>query len=119
MGSHTVHQSGNCAKFLVDIFGEIRYHFQMTANWILKNGVQNIECSSFPYAYRAMHNMVRKAMETKQNVPELMKQLSVVGPANYKGERRTYSYTAATQMARSQGLLSADGQLNSKEFKRK
>lgn len=92
----------------------------MNANWILKNGSQNIDCTSFPYAFRTMFSIVRKATETKgANVPEVMRSLSIQGPPNLRGERRTYSYTTATQMAQDQGLLTTDGQINSKEFKKK
>lgn len=87
------------------------------ANWILKNGVQNVDCMSFPYAYRAMFNLVRKGAADKKPVD--MKSLSILGPKNLRGDRTTYSYATATVLAREQGLLTLDGQINSREFKKK
>jgi hypothetical protein len=87
------------------------------ANWILRNGVQNIDCTSFPYAYRTMFNIVRKGIADKKPVDT--KKLSILGPKNIRGDRTTYSYASATTLARSQGLLDLDGQINSREFKRK
>jgi hypothetical protein len=92
-----------------------------TANWILKNGSLTQNCTSFPYAYRAAYNLIRKAIEAKQNPATVMKGISIVGPPNGKGERTSYSYTAATQLARENGLLSGEGtgSINSREFKKR
>lgn len=87
------------------------------ANWIFKNGRQSTDCTSFPYAFRTMHNVVRKANENKQ--PINTQDLTILGPKNGKGERESYSYFKATQLAQAQGLLSPDGQINSREFKRR
>lgn len=87
------------------------------ANWILRNGVQNIDCTSFPYAFRTMFNIVRKGTADKKPVDT--NKLSILGPKNIRGERRTYSYAGATELATEQGLLTIDGQINSREFKRK
>jgi hypothetical protein len=88
-----------------------------TANWILQNGVQKVDCTSFPYAYRAMFNLVRKGIADKKPVDT--SKLSILGPANLRGDRRTYTYASATELATEQGLLTVDGQINSREFKRK
>jgi len=88
----------------------------MNGNWTLINGNQKIPCDSFPYAYRAMHGIVRKSMETGL-VDKTIKQLSIVGPN--MGKPRTYSYATATQQATATGLLTPDGNINSREFKRK
>lgn len=87
--------------------------------WILKNGSQTIDCASFPYAFRAAYNFVRKAIEAKQDAYAVQKQLSIVGPPNARNERKTYSYTAALELAEKQGLLTPEGGINSREFKRK
>ena len=87
------------------------------ANWILRNGVQNIDCTSFPYAFRSMFNIVRKGVADKKPVD--VSKLSILGPKNGRGERRTYSYAAARELATEQGLLTVDDQINSREFKRK
>lgn len=87
------------------------------ANWIFKNGVQSVDCTSFPYAFRAMYNVVRKGTENKQ--PVNTKDLVILGPLNSKGEREVYSYFKATQLAQDQGLLTPAGEINSREFKRR
>lgn len=87
------------------------------AIWIFKNNGQSVDCSSFPYAFRTMHNVVRKGIAEKK--PVNTKDLVILGPKNSRGERRSYSYSAATQLATEQGLLTPDGQINSREFKRK
>lgn len=89
----------------------------MNANWILKNGLQNIPFSSFPTAFRTAFNIVRKAGEAGQNISELTKSLNIQGPANIRGERKTYTYLAASELATKQDLLTSDGSLNSREFK--
>lgn len=91
----------------------------MSAMWKLKNGIQTSDCDSFPYAFRAAFNLVRKAIEAKQDVSAVIKGISIVGPPNQKGKRTTYSYADAKQMAEGMGLLSPDGQINSREFKRR
>ena len=88
-----------------------------TANWILKNGSQSIDCTSFPYAYRALHGIVKKALADKK--PVNTNDLSILGPKNLKNERTTYSYAAATKLATEQGLLNAEGMINSREFKKR
>jgi hypothetical protein len=87
------------------------------ANWIFKNGAQAIDCTSFPFAFRTMFNVVRKGVADKK--PVNTKDLTILGPKNLRGERTTYSYDKATQLATEQGLLTMDGQINSREFKRR
>ncbi len=48
-----------------------------------------------------------------------MKGLAIIGPPNPKGERTTYSYASAKQMAEGMGLLTPEGTINSREFKRR
>lgn len=86
-------------------------------NWILKNGVQSIDCTSFPFAFRTMYNIVRKSIADKK--PVNTKDLYILGPKNIRGDRNTYSYDAAMKLASEQGLLTLDGQINSREFKRR
>lgn len=89
------------------------------ANWILRNGMQRHECLTFPFAFRSMFNIVRKGLETgKESLSEMIPKLSIIGPPNAKGERKTYNYSSAMEMAKCQGLITSDGQINSKEFKR-
>ena len=91
----------------------------MKNNWILKNGASTQEFDSFPYAYRTMYAIVKKAVETK-NSDSVIKQLSIISPQlDRHGDPRKYSYATATQMATDSGLLTPDGQINSREFKRR
>jgi len=87
------------------------------AIWILKNGDQKIECTTFPYAYRTMFSIVRKSIADK--LPVNTRNFTIFGPKNRKGDRRTYSYDDATKLATEQGLLTPEGQINTKEFKKK
>ncbi len=87
------------------------------ANWILKNGLQSIDCSTFPFAFRTMTNIVKKGITDKK--PVNPSDLRILGPKNARGDRETYSYHKAHELALAQGLLSPDGQLNSREFKRR
>jgi len=92
----------------------------MNAKWLLKNGATVTECTSFPYAYRTAFNLVRKAIEAKQDASALIKNLSIVSPHRDRmGETKTYSYAEATQMAEGMGLVTPDGSINSREFKRR
>ena len=48
-----------------------------------------------------------------------MKNITIIGPPNAKGERTKYTYASAKQMAEGMGLLTADGTINSREFKKR
>ena len=89
----------------------------MNANWILKHGGQNIDCSSFPFAFRTMFNIVRKGIADKKPVDTAT--LTIFGPKNGRGERTKYSYFSASELARQQGLLTVDDQINSREVKKR
>jgi len=87
-------------------------------NWILKIDTQTIECVSFPYAFRTAFNIVRKSIEAG-NETKTTDNLTILGPRNLKGERRSYSYASAMRLAIEQDLLTSEGTINSKEFKKK
>ena len=88
-------------------------------NWILKTGTQTIDCLSFPFAFRTMFNMVKKGVEIdKKSITAASADLVIIGPQDARGDRKKYSYDKASAMATMQGLLTSDGQLNSKEFKK-
>jgi hypothetical protein len=91
----------------------------MSSNWILKNGVQTTDCISFPFAFRAAYNIVRKTIEAKKNPAPVIKDLTILGPVNSKGERTKYTYASATELAKGQGLLTPGGEINSREFKKR
>lgn len=87
--------------------------------WIFKDGSSVIECTSFPYAFRTMWNTVRKGVEKGKKAEDMTKQMSIISPMKDRdGRLRVYSHAEATKMALNQGLLSADGQINSREFRR-
>ena len=92
------------------------------ATWILQDGAQRIDCTSFPFAFRTMWTMVKKETEKGnkgRNFIDMVRGISIISPMRDRnGDPRTYSYSEACEMARGQGLLSAEGQINSKEFKR-
>jgi hypothetical protein len=85
--------------------------------WILKNGSQVIECNSFPYAFRNAYNIIRKALDKNENIGRVMSGITIVGPPNGKGEPMIYTYTKAVDLAKSMGLLLADGTLDQKNMK--
>jgi len=91
----------------------------MNSNWILKNGMQSIDCISFPYAFRTAYNIVRKTIEAKKDPSTTIKGLTILGPVNGRGERNKYSYAQAMELAKDQGLLQPDGNVNSREFKKR
>ena len=75
------------------------------------------EFSTFPFAFRAMYQLVIKGIEDKKPVDT--SGFVIFGPKNPRGERVRYSYSAAVELAKSSGLLSGDGYINGKEFKKK
>lgn len=91
----------------------------MKNKWILKNGSASQEFDSFPFAFRTMFSIAKKAVEAK-NSANVLGQMSIVSPMMDRstGRPKVYSYTAATQFAKDTGVLTPDGQINSREFKR-
>ena len=91
----------------------------MRNKWILKNGASTQEFDSFPFAYRVMFAVAKKAVEAK-NSAEIIRKLSIVSPQkDAHGDPRKYDYAAATQMATDSELLTPDGQINSRAFGKK
>lgn len=108
------------------IYNRVLIHNQPTiikimnkVKWILKNGFQATECTSFPYAFRMAYNIVKKALENNQDVNKVISGIQIVGPPNGKGEPMKYNYQKALDLAKSMGLVLLDGSINTKEFKRK
>ena len=89
-------------------------------DWIFNDGVAQVKCTSFPYAYRMMFNALKSGVEKGRKYDDMVKQMSIVSPQKDKhGDPRKYSYATATEMATASGLLTPDGQINSREFKRR
>ena len=87
-------------------------------NWILKNGDTETKFTSFPYAFRAMFTIVRKASE-QGKYAEVVKKLSILAPLkDIHGNPRKYSYAEATKLAEANEVL-VNGEINSRAFKKK
>jgi len=92
----------------------------MTNDWIFKDGTTQTSCTTFPYAYRAMHTALKKGVEQGRKHDDMIRRMSIISPMkDTHGDKRVYSYAAATSMAQNSGLLDASGQINSREFKRR
>lgn len=90
------------------------------SEWLFKDGVSQTSCTSFPYAYRLMHNTIKKGVESGRKYEDMVKQMVIIAPTkDQHGDPRRYAYGAATDLAKSMGLLTVDGQINSREFKRR
>ena len=86
--------------------------------WQFKNGLNvPLEFTTFPLAFRAMFNLVKKGIEDKK--PVNTSGFVIFGPKNPRGERTRYNYAEATALAESFNLVNSDGFLNGKEFKKK
>ena len=91
----------------------------MKNNWILKNGASSQDFDSFPYAFRTMHAIAKKAVESPGS-EKIIGQLSTISPQkDAHGDPRKYNYPAATQMAKDSGLLTLDGQIDKRAFGKK
>lgn len=89
-----------------------------TYQWQFKNGTNiPVDCTSFPFAYRMMFNLVRKGIEAGK--PVNTSEFLILGPKNPRGERVRYNYKSATEMANASGLINSEGYINGKEFKKK
>ena len=91
-------------------------------DWIFKDGTTQIVCTSFPFAYRIMFNTLKQGVEKGRKYEDMIRQMLIISPIKDNrgtGTPRTYTYASATEMATASGLLTAEGQINSKEFKRR
>ena len=91
----------------------------MNTKWILKNGTSSQEFDSFPFAFRTMFTIAKKAVEAK-NSSGAIGQMFIVSPMidRSTGKPKVYTYASATQFAKDTGVLTPDGLINSREFKR-
>jgi len=89
-------------------------------SWTFKDGLSKVGCTSFPFAYRLMYNTLKKGVESGRKYDDMMKQLVIIAPTkDQHGDFRRYSYAAATELAKSSGLLTPTGEINSREFKKR
>ena len=87
------------------------------ANWILVNGKSRTDYSTFPFAFRQAYFLIEAVKKAKRPALELMKSLKILGPPNLRGERTTYSWHTASEMAKNMGLLELDDHINNKNMK--
>jgi hypothetical protein len=88
--------------------------------WIFKDGLAEQKHVSFPYAYRAMFNTLKKGVEGGRKYEDMIKQMSIISPMkDAHGDFRRYNYASATEMAKASGLVTAVGEINSREFRKK
>jgi hypothetical protein len=93
----------------------------MIKKWLFRDGATVVECTSFPFAFRAMFMTVKQGVEKgKRKYDEMTRQMSIVSPMvdRNTGKPKVYNYAAATEFAKDTGVLTPDGQINSREFKR-
>ena len=88
--------------------------------WIFKDGATQTKCTSFPYAYRLMFDTLKRGVEKGCKYDDMIKAMLIISPQKDRnGDPRRYNYAAATDMATASGLLTPEGQINSREFKRR
>lgn len=88
--------------------------------WIFKDGVSEFKYASFPIAFRAMFNLVKKGVESGRKYNDMVKQMIIISPQkDAHGDPRRYSYATATQLAKDMDVLTIDGEINSRAFKKK
>jgi hypothetical protein len=85
----------------------------MTNNWTFDDGLQKHSCDSFPYAYRTLYNTLKRSVESGGDRDTLVRRYKIYSPL-----KTVYSYRQATELALDQGLLTSEGTINSREFKR-
>ena len=90
------------------------------AQWIFKDGLSSVSCTSFPYAYRMMYNTLKKGVESGRKYEDMMQDLRIISPQkDQHGDFRRYTYLTATELAQSSELLTPTGEINSRVFNKK
>jgi len=85
--------------------------------WIFKDGLSQTSWNSFPYAYRAMFQSLKRGVETGRKYNDMVKQMVIISPQkDQHGDPRRYNYTAATELAKASDLILPSGELNTKPF---
>jgi hypothetical protein len=83
--------------------------------WTLQQNGTSTEYTTFPFAFRAMLNIARKALLDGNTT--ITKHLFIYGPPyNTYGDRRKYNYTDASSMAETMGILK-DGHIEKRNMK--
>ncbi len=80
--------------------------------WVLHTGITKpVEYTTFPVAFRAMWNFIQN--EAKAN------RKANLGIITIEGNNKVYNYAKAVELANSFGLVTSEGEINSREFKKK
>ena len=88
--------------------------------WTFKDGLSQTICESFPYAYRLMYNTLKKGVENGRKYDDMVKQMVIISPQkDQHGDPRRYNYSSATELAKASGLVAPNGEISSREFKKK
>jgi hypothetical protein len=67
-----------------------------------------------------MFNAIKKGVETGRKYDDMVKQMVIISPQkDQHGDPRRYNYYDATELAKSSGLVTPNGEINSREFKRR
>ena len=90
----------------------------MLNKWILKNGLSTQEFESFPYAFRTMFAIAKKAVQAPDSDKVIEKLILISPRKDIHGKQVKYDYAAAMKMATGMELLTSDG-INANEFKQK
>ena len=90
----------------------------MKVTWVFNDGLKAMPYDSFPLAYRAMYQTIKSGVEKGRKYADMIQCMSVTGPITRGMKPSTFSYAAATQKAKDAGVVTPEGQLNSREFKR-
>jgi hypothetical protein len=86
----------------------------MNRTWIFDDGSQKHSYDTFPFAFRYMFNVMKKGVEQGKLYSEMFRTFRILSPTG-----TVYDYDRACDLAKDQGLLTADGMINSREFKRR
>lgn len=87
---------------------------KMKIEWTFNDGERNHPCMTFPYAFRFMFNALKKATEAGQSRDVVVQRYQITSPVG-----TSYDFKRACDLATQQGLLTSEGDINSREFKRK
>jgi hypothetical protein len=88
--------------------------------WTFKDGPSQFPYDTFPLAFRAMFNTVKTGVEKGRKFNEMTKQMVILAPTkDQHGDFRRYNYDAATELAKASELLTSDGEINGRVFKRR
>lgn len=85
-------------------------------NWTLKQKNKTPQdFTTFPAAYRAVMNLINESQE--KGVFFDSSAVTILGPKDSRGDRVTYNYTKAKEMADAQGLYNDNGRIDKRAWR--